>query len=375
MGLEIVRAEGSFLFDKKKKKYVDLISGISVSSVGHCHPAVVSAIREQLKSYMHLMVYGEYIQGPQVRLAEKLASLLPKKLNCTYFTNSGTEAIEGALKLAKRITGRSELVSFRNGYHGSTHGALSIMGAETFKSAFRPLLPDTRLLNFNAVKDLAQITSRTACVVVEPMQGEAGALPSAPGFLAALRKHCNKTGALLIFDEIQTGFGRTGSMFAFEQEKVVPDILVLAKGLGGGMPIGAFISSRENMEMLTNNPVLGHLTTFGGNAVCCAAAFATIETVENEKLLRGIKKREKIIRRYFRHPAIKKLRGRGLLYAVVLDNEKAVQKVIRKCLAAGVITDWFLFCPEALRIAPPLNIPEKVLEESCKIIVKAIDAL
>jgi acetylornithine/N-succinyldiaminopimelate aminotransferase len=375
MALEIVRAEGSFLFDAEGKKYVDLIAGISVSNIGHCHPDVITAITEQSKKYMHLMVYGEYVQAPQVQLAEKIASLLPDPLNCCYFTNSGAEAIEGALKLAKRITRRAEIISFRNAYHGSTHGALSIMGSEFFKTAFRPLLPATRLLEFNNPDSLKTITSETACVVAEPIQGEAGAVEAQKGFLAALRKRCTQAGALLIFDEVQTGFGRTGKWFAFEHDRVVPDIIVFAKGLGGGMPVGAFVSSRENMQALTENPVLGHITTFGGNAVCCAAALATIHAIGGEKMIAGIPEREKIIRKNLQHEKIRELRGKGLLYAVVLSNAAEVQSVIRECLENGVVTDWFVFCEHALRIAPPLNIPADVLEDACKTIVKALNKL
>jgi acetylornithine/succinyldiaminopimelate/putrescine aminotransferase len=373
MGLEIVRAEAEFLFDAEGKKYTDLISGISVSNLGHRHPAVVSAIEEQLGKYMHLMVYGEYVQSPQVLLAEKLASLLPSSLDCSYFTNSGAEAIEGALKLAKRITGRAELVSFENAYHGSTHGALSIMGSEFFKNAFRPLLPGTRLLKYNDFSGLKQITDQTACVVVEPVQGEAGAVVAAPGFLEALRKRCTETGTLLIFDEVQTGFGRTGRMFAFQHSGVIPDIIVFAKGMGGGMPVGAFVSSRKRMQALTSQPVLGHITTFGGNAVCCAAALATVNTIADEQLTAGVAAREKIILRTLVHPRIRELRGTGLLYAAVLDDAATAQKVIATCLEAGVITDWFLFCDNALRIAPPLTISEQTLEEACSVIVKALD--
>lgn len=372
MGMEIVRAEGDFLFDVDGKKYVDLISGISVSNIGHRHPKVIKAIHHQLEKYMHLMVYGEYIQAPQVKLAEKIAQLLPPTLNSVYFTNSGAEAIEGALKLAKRISGRSEMISFENAYHGSTHGALSIMGSEYFKTAYRPLLPGTSLLRYNNFEDLKKITETVACVVVEPVQGEAGAIVPSPDFLEALRKRCDETGTLLIFDEIQTGFGRTGKMFGFEHDNAIPDIIVFAKGLGGGMPIGAFVSSRENMLLLSENPVLGHITTFGGNAVCCAAALATIETIIEEKLLDGIEEREKIILTTFQHPAIKEVRGKGLLYAVVLEDAEKVQSVIKQCIEKGVITDWFVFCDHALRIAPPLNIDLRVLREACEEIVDCL---
>lgn len=372
LGLEIERAEGEFLFDIDGKKYVDLISGISVSNVGHRHPHVIKAMQEQMEKYMHVIVFGEYIQSPQVKLAEKIASLLPPTLNSCYFTNSGAEAIEGALKLAKRITGRNELISFSNAYHGSTHGALSIMGNEFFKTAFRPLLPGTRILRYNNLRDVQLITARTACVVVEPIQGEAGVIVPADGFLEALRKRCDETGTLLIFDEIQTGFGRTGKMFGFQHSKAIPDIIVFAKGLGGGMPIGAFVSSRENMWQLTDNPVLGHITTFGGNAVCCAAALATIETIEEENLVNGIAERENIIRENLKHPALKELRGKGLFFAAVLENSEKVKITIQKCIEKGVITDWFLFCDNALRIAPPLNINVDVLKESCRVIVSCL---
>jgi acetylornithine/N-succinyldiaminopimelate aminotransferase len=344
-----------------------------VSNVGHRHPRVVKAIHEQLDKYMHLMVYGEYIQSPQVLLAQKIAELLPPALNCSYFTNSGAEAIEGALKLAKRITGRSELVSFENAYHGSTQGALSIMGSEFFKMAFRPLLPGTRMLRYNNFDDLELISSHTACVVVEPVQGEAGAVVPAAGFLRALRKRCDDTGALLIYDEIQTGFGRTGKLFGFQHEGAIPDIIVFAKGMGGGLPIGAFVSSRENMNALTDRPVLGHITTFGGNPVCCAAALATIETILDEKLVEGVAQREKIILDTLKHPAIKALRGKGLLYAAVLPNEEIAKAAIREAIHEGIVTDWFLFCDNALRIAPPLTIGTDVLRESCEKLVACID--
>lgn len=375
MGIEIARSEGSSLFDTSGKKYTDLIAGISVSNVGHRHPQVVKAIHDQLERYMHVMVYGEYILSPQVKLAQKIASLLPASLSTSYFTNSGAEAIEGAMKLAKRVTGRFEIISCANAYHGSTQGALSIMGSEFFKNAFRPLLPGISQIRFNHTDDLKLITEKTACVIIEPVQGEAGAVVPEKGYLEALRKRCTATGTLLVFDEIQTGFGRTGKLFAFEHSKVIPDIIVFAKGLGGGMPIGAFVSSQKNMLQLTDNPVLGHITTFGGNPVCCAAALATIETILEEKLVDGIAARENIIRSNLMHPAIRELRGQGLFFAAELDSAASVQKVIALCLAEGVITDWFLFCDKALRIAPPLNIPEEELENACRIIDQAIDKI
>jgi acetylornithine/succinyldiaminopimelate/putrescine aminotransferase len=372
LGLEIIRAEGEFLFDVTGKKYVDLISGISVSNVGHRHPKVVKAIQDQLEKYMHLTVYGEYIQSPQVKLAEKIASLLPPTLNSSYFTNSGAEAIEGALKLAKRISGRSELISFENAYHGSTAGALSIMGNEFFKTSFRPLIPGSQILRYNNFDDLKLISKNTAAVVVEPIQGEAGVVIPEKGFLEAIRKRCDETGTLLIFDEIQTGFGRTGKLFGFQHGDAIPDIIVFAKGLGGGMPIGAFVSSHENMQALAENPVLGHITTFGGNAVCCVAALATIETILDENLLDGIEEREKIICDTLKHPAIKQLRGKGLMFAADLGNSEKVKAVIQQSVRKGVVTDWFLFCDHALRIAPPLNITSSVLKESCQVIVDCL---
>jgi len=373
LALEIVRAEGVHLYDASGKAYVDLISGIAVSNVGHRHPRVLEAIKAQLDKYMHLMVYGEYVQAPQTLLAQKLALLLPAPIDCTYFVSSGAEAIEGAMKLAKRFTGRTELISFKNAYHGSTQGALSLMGDEFFKRAFRPLLPDVRQLNYNAADELAQVTERTAAVIVEPVQGEAGAVVPSNDFLDALRRRCNETGALLVFDEIQTAFGRTGKLFALQHSNVVPDIIVMAKGLGGGMPIGAFSASKTIMQSLSENPVLGHITTFGGHPVSCAAALATIETILEEKMIEGVAKREAIVRETLQHARIKEIRGQGLLLAVVLPDAAFCQNVIQKCIAKGVITDWFLFCDHALRMAPPLNIPEAVLKDSCEVIREAID--
>ncbi len=372
LGLEIERAEGSFLFGTNGEKYVDLISGISVSNVGHRHPKVVEAAKQQLDKYMHVMVYGEYIQSPQVKLAEKIVSLLPEKLNCVYFTNSGSEAIECAMKLAKRITGRYEVVSFRNAYHGSTQGALSIMGSETFKNSFRPLIPGSRLLDYNSIDQLSLITTETACVIVETVQAEAGGIIPSTEYLKSLRKRCTATNTMLIFDEIQTGFGRTGKLFGFESSEVVPDCIVLAKGMGGGMPIGACVSSRENMDAFTHNPVLGHITTFGGHPVSCAAALATLEVITEEKLWLNVAEKELIIRRTLVHPLIKEIRGQGLLLAVVFESFDQNKKIIDAALATGVITDWFLFCDHAMRIAPPLNIENEVLEDACTKILAAI---
>lgn len=361
LGLEIERAEGIYLYDTSGKSYVDFISGISVSNVGHRHPKVIAAIQAQLDKYMHLMVYGEYVQSPQVMLAQRIASLLPDSLNAVYFTNSGAEAIEAALKLAKRITKRSELISYRNSYHGSTHGALSIMGSEFFKTSFRPLLPDTRLLDYNAIDQLQHITTKTAAVVIEPVQAEAGIIVPDNEYLIALRKRCDETGTLLIMDEIQTGFGRTGKLFGFEHSGVIPDIICFAKGMGGGMPIGAMVSSRENLSAFTENPVLGHITTFGGHPVSCAAALACIDVIVAEELPKAAARRQHLFKEYLQHNSIKEVRGIGLMHAVLFDSYEVNKKVIDALLEKGIITDWFLFCDYGLRIGPPLTITDDEL--------------
>jgi acetylornithine/N-succinyldiaminopimelate aminotransferase len=371
--LEIVRASGIHIYDKNNIAYVDLISGIGVSAVGHCHPKVVNAVKQQAETYMHLMVYGEYVLTPQTRLAEKLASLLPESLQCTYFVNSGAEAIEGALKLSKRATGRTEIISFENAYHGSTHGALSIMGNEEYKNAFRPLLPDIRILKYNIVEEFKHITGRTAAVVVETIRGEAGAQVPEENLLKLLRDRCSEVGALLIFDEVQCGIGRTGKMFAFEHFQIVPDILVLAKGLGGGMPIGAFIASQELMKVFTNNPVLGNITTFGGHPVNCAAALACLDVIEEEKLISTLEAKEKIITTLLKHPMIKSIRGKGLLWAVEFESFEQNKRIIDSCISKGVITDWFLFAPHMLRIAPPLIITEDELTKALHIILECVE--
>ncbi|HRG52398.1 MAG TPA: aspartate aminotransferase family protein [Bacteroidia bacterium] len=372
LALEIERAEGVYLIDHSGKKYIDLISGISVSNVGHRHPRVVQAIQQQLDKYMHLMVYGEYIQTPQVKLASLLTQALPANLNSIYFVNSGAEAIEGAMKLSKRCTGRTEIISFKNAYHGSTHGSLSIMGSEEFKNAFRPLLPDVRQLGFNDFSQLSEITERTACVFVEPIQGEAGAIVPQGDFLKQLSARCKAVGALLVADEIQTGFGRTGKLFGFEHFEFTPDIICIAKGMGGGMPIGAFVSSKELMHSLTNNPILGHITTFGGHPVCCAASIAVIEVLKDENLIVTVAKKEELIRALLIHPKIKSINGKGLLLAVEFESFEQNKKIIDKCIEAGVITDWFLFNSHSMRIAPPLTITEEEIKVACEIIVKSI---
>ena len=374
--LEVERAEGVYLFGPNGEKHFDLISGVSVSNVGHSHPKVVDAVKQQVDKYMHLMVYGEFIQNPQVQLATKLASLLPKSLDSVYFLNSGSEAIEGAMKLAKRYTGRTEIISFKNAYHGSTQGSLSIMGGDKFKQAFRPLLPDVRHLDYNNTEQLNQITSKTACVIVEPIQGEAGVVLPKDNFLSQLRERCSKVGALLVFDEIQTGLGRTGKMFAFENYNVTPDILVLAKALGGGMPLGAFIASKEIMWSLTNNPVLGHITTFGGHPVSCSAALSSINVILDEKLIDSVRKKEEIFREILeKHPLVKEVRSKGLLMAVELGSFDKMLDLVKFGVKNGFITDWFLFCDTSFRISPPLTITEEECRLAAELIVKGLDEI
>jgi acetylornithine/N-succinyldiaminopimelate aminotransferase len=373
MALEIERAEGMYMYDPQGKPYLDLISGIGVSALGHRHPDVVKAIHDQLDKYMHLMVYGEFIQSPQVHLAKLLTDNLPDPLDNVYFVNSGSEAVEGALKLAKRHTGRTQIIAFRNAYHGSTHGALSVTGNESLKNAFRPLLPDVLHLDYNKPGQLEKITSRAACVIAETIQGEAGAIVPDAAFMTALRNRCYDTGALLILDEIQCGMGRTGKLWAFEHYNIIPDILTLAKGLGGGMPIGAFIASKQLMQCLTHDPVLGHITTFGGNAVCATTAHATLQLIVKAELWKEAAKKEQIFRRLLTHPTIKKIRGKGLMLAVEFDSFEQNKKIIDKCLKRGLITDWFLFAGNCLRIAPPLIISEDQITEACHTIIESID--
>ena len=372
MMLEIVKAEGVFLYGPSGEKYLDLVSGVSVSNTGHRHPGVIEAIRTQTEKYLHLMVYGEMIQSPQVRYAARLAEILPPELNSTYFVNSGSEAVEGALKLAKRYTGRSGIVYFRNAYHGSTHGALSVQGSETFRSAYRPLLPDTIQIEFNNLQSLETIGEGTACVIIEPVQAEAGVILPREGFLQALRKKCTECGTLLIFDEAQTGFGRTGTMFAFERYGVVPDILVLAKALGGGMPLGAFVSSREIMSVLSVDPQLGHITTFGGHPVCCAAGLASLDVILEEDLAGRCNEKSMILRKELSHPAVAEIRGEGLLLAVQLKNPEAASRVIQRAPEYGLILDYFLFCSDAFRIAPPLTITGDEIKYGCRQLLKLI---
>lgn len=373
--LEIERAEGMYLYSPAGKKYMDMVSGFAVSNVGHRHPKVVQAIKDQVDKYMHLSVYGEFVQAPQVLFAEKLVSILPESLNSVYFVNSGTEATEGALKLAKRFTGRTKIVSYYNAYHGSTHGALSVMGNEYYKQAYGPLLPNISFIHFNQLPDLEQIDSDTACVILETIQGEAGIRVPDKEYLTALRNRCTETGALLILDEIQTGFGRTGQLFAFEHFDIVPDILLLAKGIGGGMPIGAFIANRKVMACLTENPILGHITTFGGHPVCCAAGLATLSALLDENMLLDIDKKEALFRKLLVHPLIKEVRGKGLMLAIQLETFEQVEFVSKDVTDNGVIIDWFLHCDTALRLAPPLIISDEEIRTACEVILSTLRKL
>ncbi|GAB3981574.1 aspartate aminotransferase family protein [Spirosoma terrae] len=378
LGLEIDRAEGAFIYSTDGKPYIDLISGIGVSNVGHRHPKVLEAIQNQLDKYLHLMVYGEYVQTPQTQLAHALAETLPAGLDNVYFTNSGTEAVEGAMKVAKRYTGRSEIISCFNAYHGSTQGALSLSGDENFKRNFRPLLPDIRHIRHGNWNDLEQISHKTAAVIIEVIAGEAGVRVPEAAYLQALRQRCTDVGTLLIFDEIQTGFGRTGTFWAFESFGVVPDVLLCAKGMGGGMPIGAFISSSDIMGVLKNDPILGHITTFGGHPVSCAASLATLTVIRNEQLHETAEAKGQLFRKLLTHPAIKEIRGKGLMMAVEFDSFDVLKPIIDRAILTrlndvGVITDWFLFCNNSMRIAPPLIITDEQIRQACTIILEAID--
>ncbi len=371
---QVKRAEGIYLYDETDRAHIDLISGIGVSALGHRHPRVLAAIQAQCDRYLHTMVYGEYVLAPQVELAHLLAQHLPDPLESVYLVNSGTEATEGAMKLAKRYTGRAEIISCINAYHGSTQGAISLMSSETFTQPFRPLLPGIRHIDFNCHFCLQKITQKTAAVIVETVQGEWGVRPPQAGFLKALRQRCDETGTLLILDEIQAGMGRTGSLFAFEQYGIVPDILLLAKGLGGGMPIGAFIASREVMQVLSFDPILGHITTFGGHPVSAAAAVATLrELVESDLIQQVPTKSALFVELLQQHPSIREVRRAGLLMAAELDNFDQVQKVIARCIEKGLITDWFLFNDRSLRIAPPLIISEAEIRKACTIILESLE--
>ncbi|MCW5897839.1 MAG: aspartate aminotransferase family protein [Flavobacteriales bacterium] len=374
LGLDIVHAEGCWLTARDGKRYLDLVAGLAVNNTGHRHPRVMAAIREQGECYLHVIPYGEFHLEPQVRFADRLTGLLPEGLDAVYFVNSGTEAIEAALKLAKRVTGRTGLIGCRRSYHGSTHGSLSLTDNETKKYRNRPLLPDVRQIPFNGHTGLALIGPGTAAVVVEPIQGDAGVRVPDAHWLRALRERCDATGALLVFDEVQTGFGRTGKRFAFEHSGVVPDILVLGKALGGGLPMGAFVASRERMDLLTHDPVLGHITTFGGHPLVCVAGLAALEVLEEERLAENARRMGALFKERLKHPAIREVRGEGLMLAMDLGDADRVQRTVHACLYQGVLAFWFLSCPEAFRIAPPLTISEQEVRQACDTILGVLDA-
>lgn len=372
--LEVKRAEGVYLYDEEDRPHLDLIAGISVSNLGHSHPAIIQAIQEQASQYLHTLVYGEFVLSPQVQLATLLQAHLPANLDCTYFVNSGTEATEGAMKLAKRYTGRTKIVACKQAYHGSTQGALSLMDDPFFTAPFRPLLPDITHIAFNEEEELLQIDTRTACVIMETVRAEVGVLLPKDNYLQKVKARCIEVGALLILDEIQVGCGRTGSLFAFEQYGIVPDILLLAKGFGGGMPLGAFVASKEMMQVLTNNPVLGHITTFGGHPVCCAASLASFKVLTEQTAIIGdVKEKEALFHQELKHPAIKEIRSAGLLMGVELPSYDFVLAVIKEALKNGLVSDWFLFNASAIRIAPPLIITTEEIKKACTILLAAIE--
>ncbi|MBK9482057.1 MAG: aspartate aminotransferase family protein [Bacteroidetes bacterium] len=372
---EVSKANGVYLYDAQGKKHIDLIGGISVCNVGHGNQHVIEAIKKQVDDYLHVMVYGEVIQSPQVQYATALASRLPSSLQSIYFTNSGSEATEGAMKLAKRVTGRSKMISFKKAYHGSTQGALSVMGSEYWQQAFRPLLPDIFQFQYNSEEVLSHIDEHTACIILEPVQSEAGVLVPDQAWLKAIRTKCDETGCLLIFDEIQTAFGRTGTLFRFEAIDVIPDILLLGKALGGGMPLGAFVSSKSHMDTFTHHPVLGHITTFGGHPVSCAAGLAAWQYLQTSQIVTQVSEHEKLFTSLLKHPSIIQLNSCGLLMALHFDSYETNKKIIDACIAKGVFTDWFLFASNAMRIAPPLTINEEEIRMACDIILEAINEI
>ncbi|WP_235831956.1 aspartate aminotransferase family protein [Ancylomarina longa] len=374
IGLEIERAEGIYMYDPNGRPYLDLVSGVSVSNLGHGHPRVRQAVKDQVDKYMHLMVYGEFIETPQVKLAKLLADNLPESLNSVYFVNSGSEANEGALKVAKRYTDRTEIIAFNNAYHGSTHGALSVLGDEEMKNAYRPLLPDIRFLEFGNVADLEQISDKTACVILEPIQSEGGMIIPSKEFIQTLRARCTEKGALLIFDEVQMGFGRTGKLFAFEHFDVVPDILCLAKAMGGGMPIGAFISDKKILDSFKNKPMLGHITTFGGHPVCCAAAKASLEVLLEENIVADVQRKGELFVTLLKdHPLVKGFRQLGLFIAVEVETQEIMIEIMKEGFELGVVMDPFLFYPGAYRIAPPLNITDEEIHHASELLIQAMD--
>ena len=375
LGMEISYAEGSYIYDQNKKCYLDFVAGVSACSLGHRHPKVVNAIKKQLDSYMHVMVYGEYIQSPAVDLSKLLSNHLPEKLEKTYLTNSGTEAVDGAIKLARRFTGRSEIIAANNAYHGNTMGALSIMGFEERKQPFRPLIPDVRFIEFNDQNDLSKITRNTAAVILETIQGGAGFIQPINGYLTKVQKKCNEVGALLILDEIQPGIGRTGKLFGFENYNCIPDVVITGKGLGGGMPIGAFTASEEIMDSLSDQPKLGHITTFGGHPVIAAAALATLKEVTNSTIIMDTLYKENLIRKELQHPLIKEIRGKGLMLALIVESAEIANKIVIQSKEKGLILFWLLFEPKAIRISPPLTITKKELLLGCDIIIKVLNSI
>lgn len=372
--IDVDRAEGIYIWDKSGKKYMDMIAGVAVTNIGHRHPKVIEAIQQQLDKHLHVMVYGEYIQDAQLNLANNLKSILPNTLNCSYIVNSGTEANEGAIKLAKRYTGRKEIVSCKASYHGSTHGSLSVTGNETKKVKFRPLLPLVKFIEFNNIESLEIITNKTACVIIETIQGDAGLREPTLAFINALRQKCNDVGALLIFDEVQVGMGRCGKMFSFEHYNIIPDILTLGKALGGGMPIGAFISSYEIMNTLTHNPMLGHITTFGGHPLICAAANACLDVLKTEPWIdQANEKGKRLAQALMQNNEVLEVRQKGLFFAVEMGSFERVKLVVDKCLELGLIGFWFLSTPTAFRLSPPLSITHQEIDLAIDIILKAIE--
>ena len=374
LAIEIIKAEGCRMWDGNGREYIDLIGGISVCNVGHRHPGVIEAIKKQLDDYLHVMVYGELVQSPQTQYAKLLTDNLPSSLNSVFFTASGTEATEGAMKLAKRFTGRTGIISFKNSYHGSTQGSLSIMGDEYWRNAFRPLLPGVLHLDFNSFEDIQLITGQTACVIAETIQAEAGVIVPDKNWIKALRERCNATGTLLVLDEIQCGFGRNGTLWAFEQFDIVPDILLLGKALGGGMPLGAFIADRKIMQSLSNNPVLGHINTFGGHPVCCAAGMAAMKVLLEEKLVEGVNEKQQLFVSLLQHPKIKRVRSKGLMIAVEFESAEENKKIINALIEIGIFTDWFLFAPQCLRIVPPLVISLPEIKTACSAIINVLNS-
>ena len=372
LAIEIGKAEGSKLYDVKGKEYIDLIAGISVCNIGHRNPKVIKAIKKQLDCYLHILVYGEMIESPQVQYASLLAKHLPSSLNTVYFTNSGAEATEAAMKLAKRITGRTQIIAFKQSYHGSTQGALSIIGDEYWRNAYRPLLPDILHLDYNDFSSLEYITNQTACVIAETIQAERGVHPPTKKWMKALQKKCNETGALFILDEIQTGFGRTGKLWGFEQFRVKPDMILLGKALGGGMPLGALVAGKKLMNAFTEHPVLGHITTFGGHPVSCAAGMAAMKVLLKENIIQDVADKSKIFAELLQHKKIKAVRCSGLLIAIEFDSFETNKKIIDRCIEKGVLTDWFLFAPECMRVAPPLTITRREIKKAVTIILDAL---